>query len=144
MSDQKDQTLSTILQAKKPRTGTRRTRGRKPNNGDHSFLKAKKSQIPTPIEKENKKTFTIDWGLDYTVSGGLIYDGQDVKKWDSFYKNGKVDYMQKNMDELMNDISLDFEKSNMFCFLVKCNIVGPEKTYKKTENTFKWTISKLS
>ena len=159
MNDQKDPILSTISQVKKPRTGTRRTRGRKPNNGDHSFLKAKKSQIPTPIEKENKKTLTIDWGLnnlypyylnfifknnpihggivrskvDYTVSGGLIYDGQDVKKWDSFYKNGKVDYMQKNMDELMNDISLDFEKSNMFCFLVKCNIVGPEKTYKKTE-----------
>ena len=159
MNDQNQQMSSTASQAKKPRTGTRRSRGRKPNKGDHSFLKAKKSTIPVPTEKENQKTFTIDWGdknlypyylnflaksnpihsgiirakVIFTVSGGLAYNGSDLNKWDKFYKNGKTDFMQKNMDELCQDISLDYEKSNMFCFLVKCNIVGAEKSYKKTE-----------
>jgi len=159
MSEKKATTLSTALPVKKKRTGTRRRRRPAPNKGDHSFLKAKKSSIPVPVEKVNKKTFTIDWGVNnlypyylnflaknnpihggiieakvhYISSGGLVYDGTDVNKWNKFYKNGKTDFMEKNMDELIVDITTDFEKSNMLCFLVKFNVVGREKIYRKTE-----------
>ncbi len=110
-------------------------------------MASKKNAIPSSQEEYDNSDNIIKWGkkntyryyLNYlfknnpihagivrskryfTVSGGLGYDGEDVDAWEAFFENGKKTHEEKNLDELMWSTSLNYEKSNMFCFKVKIN-----------------------
>lgn len=127
-----------------------------------SFLKGKPSQIPTPIEVENKKAGVVYWGNDnlypyflnylyrnnsmhsgiisakryFTVSGGLKYEGPDQEAWEEFFNNGKKNHRDQDLDELIWHTSLNFEKSNMFCFKIIRSSLGDRKIRKMVEIPF--------
>lgn len=137
---------------------TKSTRRSNPNKNTtaFSFLAAKKSNIPLAIEREDDTKNIVNWGKNneypyflnylskanpihsgilrskryYTVSGGLQYDGQDLDLWRMFYDNKKDTPNEKNLDDLQEDISLNFEKSNLFCYKILFTKVG-EKKYRK-------------
>lgn len=120
-------------------------------------LETKKNNIPISIENFDQANEIIEWGskntypyfLNYlfknnpihggivrskryfTVSGGLNYDGSDKEAWETFYNNSKKTHEDKNLDELMWSTSLNYEKSNMFCFKVRLNRL--QKTIYKIE-----------
>lgn len=122
------------------------------------MIAAKPSNIPLPTESTDKKKGLVSWGkrneypyyINYlfknnpihagiirakryfTVSGGLIYTGAEQIRYDEFFKNRKDGHQDKDLEGIIADISLDFEKSNMACFRVLFNAVG-EKKYKKLE-----------
>lgn len=124
-----------------------------------SYFSAKGSAIPEPLELNDKKTKIIKWGKSnaypyflnylsknnamhsgilrgkvfYTVSGGLNYEGDDQEAWESFFKNGAMNPNDNNLDGLMYDASLDYEKSNMFCFKVQMSAVDKTKIRKISE-----------
>jgi hypothetical protein len=108
------------------------------------FLEKKLSPIPSASECEKfiGKRKIITWGHDnyypqwlnylyynnsmhggiingkvhFTVSGGLKYtpdanDPMDLAKWEMMYQNGNSDF---NLDEVVEQISLDFELSNKY------------------------------
>lgn len=136
----------------------RRRKGHKPSGVAHSMIAAKPSNIPLPTEDQDKKNNLVKWGnkneypyfLNYlfknnsihagiirakryfTVSGGLEYTGTDQAKYDEFFKNKKKSYNDKDLEALVSDISLDYEKSNMGCFKVIFSKVG-DRVYKKIE-----------
>lgn len=139
----------------------RRTRGAKASGGVQvSMLKAKKSSIPTPEQKVDTTDNVVKWGKNneyryfinylfrknpihsgiirakqfFSTSKGLKYEGPDGIKWEAFNKNHKKSHLDKTVEDIMDDISLDFEKSNMFAFKVsfsKLDLKKGLKTYRK-------------
>lgn len=158
MNQKKRQTPST---ARTANMRTRRGRGNRTSggSGEFSLLAHRKSVIPTPTETENKTWDVIEWGKNnlypyylnflaksnpihsgvlgskvfYTISGGLIYDGNDTEAWNSFNKNQSNKFGDQTVEDMMPDTSLNLETSNMFCFAVKFNQVGKEKKYRKID-----------
>lgn len=122
----------------------------------HSLVAAKKENIPSPIEVEDKKALVIKWGerneypyflnylfnknaihsgilrskTRYICAGGLEYTGPNPQAWELFYKNKKRTHKDKNLDQLIKDIVLDYEKSNLIVFKVVFSFVNG-KTYRK-------------
>lgn len=118
-----------------------------------SSFAAKKSSIPKATESENTRENFVEWGgnnlypyylnylfnnnpmhsgiirskVYYTTAGGLNYEGADFQAWEEFYKNGKKTHLDKNLDELIQAASMDFEKSNMFVFKVKMSALEGKK-----------------
>lgn len=131
------------------------------NNGPvMTSLAAKKNNIPKSTEELDTSKNIIKWGKNntyryflnylfknnpihagvirskryYTVSGGLFYEGSDQEAWDVFFKNGKTSHHDKNLDELHWSSSLNFEKSNMFCYKIKINALkGAKSRIRKIE-----------
>ncbi len=127
-----------------------------------SYFSAKGSKIPEPIETNDSQNNVINWGkknfypyflnylaknnamhsgilrskVFYTVSGGLDYEGEDLEEWEKFFKNGATNPNENNLDGLMFDASLDFEKSNMFCFRVIMSAIDNTKIRKIVEVPF--------
>jgi len=122
------------------------------------MAKKKSSAIRLATESDNKNSDTVNWGrkneypyyLNYlaasnpihsgilraktvfTVSGGLIYEGKQEDRFELFFKNKKSKHSDKNLEDLVKDISVNYEISNIFVFRVLFNVVGI-KTYKKLE-----------
>ena len=152
---QPEQTQHT--QAKRTRRG-----GRGGSNNRHataySMISAKASNIPLPTEDFDKSNMVLKWGkrnefsyfLNYlfknnpihagiirakkhfTVSAGMVYEGTNQIAYDEFFKNKKSSPKDKDWSAILDDLSLDYEKSNWFA--VKCffSFVG-EKKYRKSE-----------
>ena len=123
------------------------------------MLSVKKSNIPQPLENDDRKLEVLKWGkyneypyylkyladanpihggivkskVHYTISGGLEYEGPNQSAFDLFFKNRKQDHHTKNLFEVIRCLSQDFEKSNLFAVKVVFNAVGPKK-YKKIEH----------
>lgn len=142
---------------KRTRRG-KRGGGNLPSSTTYSMLSAKASNIPLPIEVNDTRNLILKWGarndypyfLNYlfrnnpihagivrakkhfTVSAGITYEGSDQLAYDVFYNNKKSSPKDKNIQELVDDFSLDFEKSNMFCARIRFSFVG-KKTYRKMD-----------
>jgi hypothetical protein len=143
-------------EVKRTRRGSRGGQGK--NSTKYSMISAKASNIPVATESEDKKNLVLKWGnrneypyfLNYlaknnpihsgilrakkkfTVSAGVSYEGQNQIAFDEFVKNKKSSQKEKNIVEILNDLSLDYEKSNMFVLCVRFSFVG-DKKYRKTE-----------
>jgi len=140
---------------------TRRgSRGGSNNGSPSSFtvFAAKPSTIPLPTEGHDQKTGILTWGKNnqypyflnylfknnpihggiirakkhFTVSGGVTYEGINQIAFDEFIENKKTSPKDKNVLEILDDLSLDYEKSNLFAVLVYFSFVG-EKKYRKIE-----------
>lgn len=142
----------TSQQAQTPST-SRRKRNRKHGRSSgsaHSFMKGKGSSIPLPTQMEDKTKKIVSWGGNnlfpyylnylfknnpihagivrskqyYTTSGGLVYEGADVDKYNVFFLNGKSNPNEQNLQEVVEDFSLDLEKSNMYVCRILMTKVG--------------------
>ena len=142
--------------AKPTRRGVRG--GKSGKSTAYSMISAKASNIPLPTESEDKTNLVLMWGkrneypyfLNYlfrnnpihagiirakkhfTVSAGLTYTGSNQLAYDEFYKNKKSSPKDKDLQGLIDDLSLDYEKSNLFAVRVKFSFVGA-KQYRKIE-----------
>jgi len=127
-----------------------------------SYFSAKGSAIPEPLETNDSQMNVVKWGkknfypyflnylsknnamhsgilrskVFYTVSGGLDYEGEDESAWNDFFQNGANNPNDNNLNGLMYDASLDYEKSNMFCFKVIMSAVDPSKIRRIVEIPF--------
>ena len=150
---QQEQTQST---EDKPRTRRRRQSNYQGNR--LTFLAAKNSAIPVPLQDYDQKLGIIKWGkrneypyfLNYlkkanpihggilnaktyfTVSGGLIYEGANQAGYELFFNNKKSGFKDKNLEEVTNDISKSFERCNAAFVKIFFTTVGPRK-YRKME-----------
>lgn len=123
------------------------------------MLSVKKSNIPQPLEQDDKKSEVLKWGkyneypyylkylsdanpihggivkskVHFTVSGGLEYTGPNELGYQEFFKNRKRDHKDFNLQQIARLLSSDFEKSNLFAVKVVFNAVGSKK-YKKIEH----------
>lgn len=123
------------------------------------MLSVKKSNIPQPLEQDDKKSEVLKWGkyneypyylkylsdanpihggivkskVHFTVSGGLEYTGPNESGYQEFFKNRKRDHKDFNLQQIARLLSSDFEKANLFAVKVVFNAVGPKK-YKKIEH----------
>lgn len=123
------------------------------------MLSVKKSNIPQPLEQDDKKSEVLKWGkyneypyylkylsdanpihggivkskVHFTVSGGLEYTGPNELGYQEFFKNRKRDHKDFNLQQIARLLSSDFEKSNLFALKVVFNAVGSKK-YKKIEH----------
>jgi len=130
----------------------------KPIGTQVQFLTTKKSNIPVPIEVDNRKLNIIEWGkrndygyyLNYLkeanpihsgilkskrhfiISGGLIYEGAEAARYEEFFKNRKQNHRDKNLEGLVSDVAMDYEVANIFIFRVLFTVVG-KKMYRKLE-----------
>lgn len=128
------------------------------NGTSHQMISAKASNIPLPTEANDIKNLVLMWGkrneypyfLNYlfrhnpihagiirakkhfTVSAGMKYEGPNQAAFDEFFKNKKSSPKDKNLQELLDDLSLDYEKSNWFCVRPRFSFVGPKK-YRKMD-----------
>jgi len=155
---QPEQTQHT--QVKRTRRGGRGGQGGSNNHRGTSYamVSAKASNIPLPTEEFDKTSMVLKWGkrnefsyfLNYlfknnpihagiirakkhfTVSAGMTYEGPNQIGYDEFFKNKKTSPKDKDWSAILDDLSLDYEKSNWFA--VKCffSFVG-EKKYRKSE-----------
>ena len=153
-----DKTTSTKVTNpnKRRRTGSR---GAKRNNSITTLerVELKKAVIPDNFEKEDTRENILTWGYKnnypyylnylsqknaihggvlkskryYTVAGGLEYDGQDKLAWDNFLDNNKKSFGDKSVEDIVWNMSLNFEKSNMICVKVYLNIT--DRSYRKME-----------
>lgn len=155
--------------------GKRTRRGSRGGSGNrsmaYSMLSAKASNIPVPVEVLDKKNMVLSWGkrneypyfLNYlfrknpihsgivrakkkfTVSAGMTYEGSNQIGYDQFFANKKTNTREKNVQEILDDLSLDYEKSNMFCVRVRFSFVG-KKQYRKMESIpfeqIRWEVAK--
>jgi len=149
------------MNQQKPTRSTRRSNPNK-NTTAFSFVKAKQSNIPTAVQQEDNTHNIVNWGKRneypyflnylskanpihggilkaktyYTVSGGLQYDGQDLELWSKFYNNKKDTPNEKNLDDLISDVSFNYEKSNMFCYRMIFTKIGVKEFRKLVEIPF--------
>ena len=127
-----------------------------------SFLDQKGSNIPTPVQEVDTKEHIIKWGKDnefryfinflfrknpihsgiirakqlFTTSAGISYEGTQTMQFEAFKKNKKKTHLDKDIEQILDDISLDYEKSNLFCFKVMFStrdLAKGLKTYRKLE-----------
>lgn len=144
---------------KRTRRGNRGGSGVKNTNGtSYAMISAKASNIPLPTEANDVKNLVLKWGVrneypyflnylfrhnpihagiirakkHFTVSAGMKYEGSNQIAYDEFFKNKKSSPKDKNLQELLDDLSLDYEKSNMFCVRARFSFVG-QKQYRKIE-----------
>lgn len=157
MSQPQNKTTLTQGSHKHTRRGSR---GGSNNGSPSSFtvFAAKPSTIPLPTEGHDQKTGILTWGKNnqypyflnylfknnpihggiirakkhFTVSGGVTYEGANQIAFDEFIENKKTSPKDKNVLEILDDLSLDYEKSNLFAVLVYFSFVG-EKKYRKIE-----------
>lgn len=134
----------------------RQPRGNRQGGVSYSMVSAKASNIPLPTEEIDSKNGYVKWGkknefryyLNYLfrknpihagiirakryfiVAGGLVYEGANQMAYEEFFKNKRKTHKDKNLEQLISDIALDFEKANMAFFKVKFSFVGP-KSYRK-------------
>lgn len=142
-------------QEQTPSTSRNRKRNRNRKNGtSHGFaLKGKGSSIPLAVQEIDKQKNIIGWGKNnlypyflnylfdnnpihsgiisskqyYTTSGGLVYEGIEQEQWKAFFNNNKSDPNEQNLQEVVEDFSLDMEKSNMFVGHVILTSTGERK-----------------
>lgn len=150
------QVKTTHTGVKRTRRGNRGGKGGRGTS--YGFISAKTSNIPLPTESDDNKLMVLKWGKKneypyfenylfknnpihagiirakkkFTVSGGMTYEGSNQVAYDEFFKNKKSSTNDKNLQELLSDWSLDYEKSNLFCARVRFAIVG-EKKFRKVE-----------
>lgn len=145
--------------AKRTRRGNRGGDGNNTSHGtSYKMISAKASNIPLPTEANDIKNLVLMWGkrneypyfLNYlfrhnpihagiirakkhfTVSAGMKYEGSNQIAFNEFFKNKKSSPKDKDLQALLDDLSLDFEKSNMFCVRPRFSFVG-QKQYRKME-----------
>lgn len=144
--------------AKRTRRGNRGGGSNAANGTSYKMISAKASNIPLPVESNDSKNMVLQWGkrneypyflnylvrnnpihagiirskVRYMTSAGMKYEGSNQAAFDEFFKNKKSSPKDKNLHEILSDLSLDYEKSNMFCVRARFSFVG-QKTYRKME-----------